>query len=470
MEFNNIVIEVLDLEHGQKVKKFWESKGINVGARRFSIYKNKNGAMCSHYYYYGVINGVFDNYSIKEVNTANAKIITLPPKFFPGDRVRVVYGEFSGKPLSKIVNDLTGTIIFHIPPYTNYYRTRKNKIIYNMIDDDGKYYALGEDAILESYNPPVKFQFQDGDGVVCDNKEANVLLDIAKENGYKVYFNLNPFVNRFNFLVGFVYSENEFVHYNVKSNFKRIFSPSDFEALVTGRLPEYWCFDIREEHSGEALDYLNKNYCKCNKWAGTGFFLYGYDASNGDGTKNSLNIESFKAGTILLPVSYILQAIKNENNIKQLNMEQQTITRAGAKEIYNIVTCSEWKNRINEKIAKHPFDDLIPVTNEEIKEMFEAVNSNTNILSVLSKYFKYPEEKLNNTITKYPCVEDEHFFINGTNAGCIYHKELQITNNPKGAQLSDHGANLYLTRNSNNGTWYDEDGNNIRGYLFFKPS
>lgn len=69
---NNTVIKVLNKKHGQKVKEYFESKGINTICYEF--YKESNHP----YIYYGVINGHFSNFSYKEVHLRNIKIITLP--------------------------------------------------------------------------------------------------------------------------------------------------------------------------------------------------------------------------------------------------------------------------------------------------------------------------------------------------------------------------------------------------------
>ena len=73
MNFNNKVIEVLDLEHGKKVKNFFESIGVNTYNFRFDV--TKAGGLSP--IYYGIVNGVFSNYNIREVLEAGAEIINL---------------------------------------------------------------------------------------------------------------------------------------------------------------------------------------------------------------------------------------------------------------------------------------------------------------------------------------------------------------------------------------------------------
>ena len=78
---NNKVIKVLNEEHGRKVIQFFKQycdtenlMGNNIGA------------------YYGIINGKFDYWLIKEITEANAEIIELPEeKIYP--RVMLVSNE-----------------------------------------------------------------------------------------------------------------------------------------------------------------------------------------------------------------------------------------------------------------------------------------------------------------------------------------------------------------------------------------
>lgn len=86
----NQVIEVLNKEHGKKVIEYWKSKGVNTmgmdgGCTRDRKYDNR---------YYGVIDGIFEVYTIDDVWNANAEIIELPEEnSFP--RVMLVsdYGD-----------------------------------------------------------------------------------------------------------------------------------------------------------------------------------------------------------------------------------------------------------------------------------------------------------------------------------------------------------------------------------------
>lgn len=73
---NNTVIKVLNKEHGKEVIKYWQSLGVNInvhlGIVTLEDY-NENG-----YIYYGLIDNIFDNYNLNQIQEVNAKIIELP--------------------------------------------------------------------------------------------------------------------------------------------------------------------------------------------------------------------------------------------------------------------------------------------------------------------------------------------------------------------------------------------------------
>lgn len=73
MKKDNFVIEVLDLEHGQKVKKYFESLGIDVEGFDFCC-TEKFKDSCR---YYGIVNSVFSSYQ-KEQILPYVEIVTLP--------------------------------------------------------------------------------------------------------------------------------------------------------------------------------------------------------------------------------------------------------------------------------------------------------------------------------------------------------------------------------------------------------
>lgn len=81
----NTVIKNETPEMGKNIIKYFKNRGINTrGYEGFFSEKEKN---CS--IYYGVINDIFANYTIEEVEEYQAKIITLPVIFKRGDKVIV---------------------------------------------------------------------------------------------------------------------------------------------------------------------------------------------------------------------------------------------------------------------------------------------------------------------------------------------------------------------------------------------
>ena len=70
----NQVIEVLNREHGKKVIEYWESRGVDTKDMDGSNTKEKGIPTR----YYGVIDDMFDCYTIEYVYRYNAEIIHLP--------------------------------------------------------------------------------------------------------------------------------------------------------------------------------------------------------------------------------------------------------------------------------------------------------------------------------------------------------------------------------------------------------
>ena len=82
----NQVIEVLDKEHGKKVIEYWKSKGVDTMGMCGSFTKEDSGTVC----YYGVINDMFDCYTIELARKHNAEIIELPKEENSFPRVMLV--------------------------------------------------------------------------------------------------------------------------------------------------------------------------------------------------------------------------------------------------------------------------------------------------------------------------------------------------------------------------------------------
>jgi hypothetical protein len=73
MRLNNFVIECLSIKHGQKLSEFFKDKRIDASNYSFSCNKDSYDD-CR---YYGVINGVFDNYYYSQVVENNVEVLTL---------------------------------------------------------------------------------------------------------------------------------------------------------------------------------------------------------------------------------------------------------------------------------------------------------------------------------------------------------------------------------------------------------
>jgi len=152
----------------------------------------------------------------------------------------------------------------------------------------------------------MKYQFKNGDGVICENpSEANKLLVLALNNGYRVW-SFTDTCNCFSVQTGIFYLCQE-------SDIKRQISPSDFTALIQGKLPQYSCFDIREKDSDKALAYLNGKY---KTMSGMFYTYYVFD-----GTKNAMALDKLEHSPFLLPVQYILDAAEEEKRIFDDNVK-----------------------------------------------------------------------------------------------------------------------------------------------------
>lgn len=82
----NQVIEVLNIEHGEKVIEYWKLRGFDTSYLCGNITKEDDGK-CR---YYGVIRCCFNCYSIESVRKYDAEIIELPKEEKPFPRVMLV--------------------------------------------------------------------------------------------------------------------------------------------------------------------------------------------------------------------------------------------------------------------------------------------------------------------------------------------------------------------------------------------
>lgn len=82
----NQVIEVIDKEHGKRVIEYWKSRGVDTMGMCGSFTKEDGEHSC----YYGVINDMFDCYTIEFARKHNAEIIELPKEENSFPRVMLV--------------------------------------------------------------------------------------------------------------------------------------------------------------------------------------------------------------------------------------------------------------------------------------------------------------------------------------------------------------------------------------------
>ena len=82
----NQVIEVLNKEHGKKVIEYWKSIWVDTMGMCGSFTKEDSESSC----YYGVINDMFDCYTIEFARKHNAEIIELPKEENSFPRVMLV--------------------------------------------------------------------------------------------------------------------------------------------------------------------------------------------------------------------------------------------------------------------------------------------------------------------------------------------------------------------------------------------
>jgi len=93
---------------------------------------------------------------------------------------------------------------------------------------------------------------------------------------------------------------------------------------------------------------------------------------------------------------------------------------------------------------------------ETRKQMLERHRGELESFDKLQKITEYKER--GNSI--------KDVYINNRWAYTTY-KEEQQGGSTEGEEISGHEAMIYLTQHE--GTWYDEEGKVVEGYLFYKP-
>ena len=111
------------------------------------------------------------------------------------------------------------------------------------------------------------------------------------------------------------------------------------------------------------------------------------------------------------------------------------------------------------------------MNNKEMKiippEGYEIDTENSTFECIKFK----PIPRINpNIITSNPTfANDKDYKINRNWAFSMFVTEAE-GNGYKGQIRSGHSASLFLCDDNRSGTWYDEKGNKISNYLFYKPN
>jgi hypothetical protein len=112
----NQVIKVLNKEHGKKVIKYWKNIGVDV-KDYLGQYTEED---CNTFIYYGIIDGMFKNYSYKQVLNRNAEIIELHNEFKRGQRVLVRDGDDSEWYESIFITKIYGSVYPYVVVASDY--------------------------------------------------------------------------------------------------------------------------------------------------------------------------------------------------------------------------------------------------------------------------------------------------------------------------------------------------------------
>lgn len=169
----------------------------------------------------------------------------------------------------------------------------------------------------------MKYQFKENDYVYTgDVNITNELIKLVKDNGYATF--ITDEWSTDSKYVALSYINNEFMRFNQNETYVfnclltyRTISIDDFKALITGKLPKYWIVDCKEKGCKEVVDYINSKYTQ--DWrSDTKLFRYiGVDGTKGFNNTNKWNnISEFINNPFLLPVQYVLDAIKEESKPK----------------------------------------------------------------------------------------------------------------------------------------------------------
>jgi hypothetical protein len=79
MKLDNTVIKVKNQKHGKEVLKWFLEQGVSIPSHFLDPgHYFSSASMRDTYIYYGVVNGIFDNFSSSFIKKRDLEIIELP--------------------------------------------------------------------------------------------------------------------------------------------------------------------------------------------------------------------------------------------------------------------------------------------------------------------------------------------------------------------------------------------------------
>lgn len=99
------------------------------------------------------------------------------------------------------------------------------------------------------------------------------------------------------------------------------------------------------------------------------------------------------------------------------------------------------------------------IIKEKIKELEDHI---AELKAIVDK----PEEPAKNVVTQWPTKDEREIHINGKWAASLYPSEEQGIGMPYNVKTGRE-ASMFLDWST--GVWYNEQGEQVRGYLYFEP-
>ena len=463
MNLNNTVIEVLDKEHGLKVKKFFQDNGISTNNLNFSENKEDNDTRR----YYGLISNELSLYSLAQAKSAGAKIMILPEESTRNTKIPLYQFKNGDYVVCKNSDEANSLIqLLKDNEYSSINKTESFNILlwnqkHNKFEgcNNSSYYFLNKEIPKEDFvalvtgNFPKYWYFY-----YMEDPNSKEALNILNQK-YNVSWSGRD--NQYYRYDGIVDNNGTDWHsdpYLFKNNPFRLtreyiinahkLETTKIEEVVEFRKKEYTNFaeeGYRFLQEGEVI-LESDEWLEKGKW------------------HKFVKDRPFTIGT-KFEKSYCPHRRKIT---KTQNMKTQTISKTNLKLIHDIA-CSSWQTKLESKAKENPWSDSVEFTEEEVKEIFKA--STPAQLPLGSRFFIKPVEKKLNIITRIPIV--------GTFKDSVESRELRINDEwaasildegsfSKESIITGHGPSLFLA--NCNGNWYDENERKVYGYLYWKSN